>query len=132
VLVHAGAAGCGDGGGDLSAFCATARRFAADNPAAAFARIDPADPGSAAGPLRDAGERLSAWAAEAPAAVDEDVEVLADAATTLAAAFEAPGEVDRAAVQDEVAGVDEASRAVLSFTRERCEVDLDPGPVPAG
>jgi hypothetical protein len=120
---------CSDDGGDLDAYCATAGRFTADNPAAAFSRIDPADPTGTSAALEAAAEALAAWSDEAPGEVREDVEVLADAAATLAVAFE-PG--DDGTVEDDpsaavdTGAVEEASARVLAFTIERCEVDLDP------
>jgi hypothetical protein len=121
---------CSSEGGDLDAYCATARRFTTDNPAAAFGRIDPGDPDGTSVALEAAAEQLRGWADQAPRAVRDDVEVLAGAASDLAAAFEPAGgdtvEDDAVAAVDTEA-VEEASTRVLAFTAERCEVDLDPG-----
>lgn len=130
VTATAGAGvGCSDDGGDLDAYCATAQRFVADNPADAFTRIGTGDPAAAASTLRDAGERLAEWAGQAPGEIDDDVDTLVDAATTLAEQFEALANdesSDTPAV--EVPAVEEASRRVLEFTRTQCEVDLEPAP----
>lgn len=121
---------CSDDGGDVDAFCATARRFTTDNPAAAFSRIDPADPTGTSSALEAAADALEAWAADAPGEVRDDVDALARAAADLAVAFE-PDDGDT--VEDDpiasvdTAAVEEASGRVLAFTAERCEVDLDPG-----
>jgi hypothetical protein len=120
---------CSDDGGDLDAYCATARRFSADNPADAFRRIDPADPAGTSAALEAAAAALGAWAGEAPGDVRDDVEALAQAAATLGVAFE-PG--DDGTVEDDPATavdtgvVEEASARVLAFTSEQCQVDLDP------
>lgn len=133
VAALAWVAGCGDDGGSVEAFCATARRFAEDNPATVFDRYDPADPTGAAELLRGASEELRAWAEEAPGEVDDDVASIADAAEALADAFESPPpSQDRAAeLEAQFNEVELASARVTSFTRERCGVDLDPagGPV---
>ena len=122
-------AGCSDEGGDLDAYCATARRFTTDNPAAAFSRIDPADPSGTSAALEVAADALEGWATEAPGEVRDDVEALARAAADLAVAFE-PDDGDTVE-DDPVATVDtdaveEASTRVLAFTVEQCQVDLDP------
>ena len=120
---------CGDDGGDLDAYCATARRFTTDNPADAFGRVDPADPAGTTSALDAAAEQLRGWASDAPDEVRDDVEALAAAASTLADAF-APA--DDGSVEDDpveavdTAAVEEASTRVLAFTAEQCEVDLDP------
>lgn len=121
-------AACSGEGGDLDAFCATARRFTVDNPAAAFTLLDAADPAGTAAALEAAGQQLRDWAAEAPREVRDDVEALAAAAEDLAVSFAEPGRssTDEQVVVDEAA-VEEASGRVLAFTNERCEVDLDPG-----
>lgn len=125
----------GDGGGDPAAFCATAEAIVADNPAAALAGVDSGDRAGSAARLRDAAERLGAWAEEAPAEVADDVAMLADAATTLAELFEDPGTGDTAdGGADDTAGdtpaldtdaVEAASARLLAYTRETCGVDLD-------
>lgn len=125
------ATGCSsDSDGDLEAFCATARRFAADNPAAVFDRYDPADPASAVVLLRDAGDRLGAWAEEAPAQIDDDVEAISEAADLLADQFETPGAATSSTLQEQLAGVESSSERVVEFTRQNCEVDLDPTTTP--
>jgi hypothetical protein len=127
VLAFAATTACGGDDGDLEAFCATARRFAADNPAAVFDHYDPADPASAATLLRDAGDRLTAWAEEAPGNVDDDVEAIAAAAEALADEFEQPAAATTESLQEQVVVVEAASARVLRFTRDQCQVDLDPG-----
>jgi hypothetical protein len=128
-----GTGACSGEGGDLEAYCATARGFTVDNPAAAFGRLDPADPTGTSTALAAAAEQLRDWAAEAPREVRDDVEALAEAAADLADAFEPAGgdtvEDDPADAVD-AAAVEEASGRVLEFTSERCEVDLDPGAPP--
>jgi hypothetical protein len=122
-------AGCGDeGSGNVQAFCATARRFEVDNPAAALTAADPADPSGTARALRAAADRLQPWAEEAPSEVRADVEVLRDAAVDLAEAFEAPT-VDAATVAELEAtyrDVEAAGRRVVEAVRDECGVDLDP------
>lgn len=121
--------GCsGDDGGSVEAFCATARRFAQDNPANVFDRYDPADPTAAADLLRGAAVELRAWADEAPGDIDDDVEVIAETADELAAAFEAPApSAERAdELEQQFADVEEASASVTGYAREQCAVDLDP------
>lgn len=129
------AVGCGGGsGGDPDAFCATAERFAADNPASVFDRYDPADPASAATLLRDAADRLSGWADDAPRRVRVDIDVIADAAEALADEFETPAAAGSEELQERLAAVEAASARALDYTRETCSVDLDPtitGPAPA-
>jgi hypothetical protein len=120
------AAGCGDDGGDIEAFCATARRFATDNPASVFDRYDPTDPGSAAVLLRDAGDRLAAWAEDAPSRIDDDVQAIADAAVALATEFEEPDAASSETLQEQLLEVESASARVLEFTRAECDVDLEP------
>lgn len=122
---------CGDDGGSVEAFCATARRFADDNPATVFDRYDPADPAGAAELLRGAGAQLRAWADEAPGEVDDDVDTIADAADELAAAFEAPSPSPdrRAELAERFTEVEEASGRVTSYARGRCAVELDPAVV---
>jgi hypothetical protein len=124
-------AACSDDGGSEEAFCATARSFATDNPAAVFDRYDPADPTGAAELLRRTGTRLRAWSEEAPGDVDDDVALIADVADELAAAFEAPASSsDRTEeLQARFTEVEEASARVTSYARERCGVELDPGAV---
>ncbi len=127
LLSYASAgAGCSDDGGDLEAFCATARRFATDNPATVFDRYDPADPASAATLLRDAGERLRTWAEDAPGEIDGDVEAIADAADALAAEFESPEAAPDETLRAQIEEVEAASPRVLEFTRGECDVDLEP------
>jgi hypothetical protein len=118
----------GDDGGSVEAFCATARRFAQDNPANVFDQYDPADPTAAADLLRGAAVELRAWADEAPGDIDDDVEVIADTADELATAFEAPApSAERAAeLEQQFADVEEASGRVTGYAREQCAVDLDP------
>ena len=80
------------------------------------------------------GRMYRAWASDAPREIRDDVEVLADAAATLAATYADPSvtSTDEDVVVDTEA-VEAASGEVLAFTSERCEVDLDPGTtVPAG
>lgn len=132
-----GLGACSDdgGGGDRDAFCATAERFAVDNPAAAFARYDPNEPEAAAVLLRDAAGRLQGWADEAAGAVRDDVEALADAASALAQQFEDPDDGDAADTTDDVdsAAVEAASANVLQYTQDECGVSLDaetPTPTP--
>jgi hypothetical protein len=125
---------CRGEGGDLGAFCTTARSFVADNPAAAFAQIDLADPAATSATLDAAATELRAWASDAPREVRDDVDVLVDAAATLAATYADPAitSTDEYVVIDTEA-VESASAEVLAFTSERCEVDLDPGTTqPAG
>ena len=126
------AACTGDDGGSEEAFCATARRFAQDNPATVFDRFDPADPTAAAALLRGAGAELRAWAAEAPGDIDDDVELIADTADELAVAFESPApSPERAAeLEDRFTDVEAASARVTGYARERCAVDLDPAANP--
>lgn len=122
------AGGCDDGGGDRDAYCATAERFAADNPADAFGRIDLGDPAATSTVLRDAAERLAAWADEAPGAVDDDVEVLVEAATTLADQFDdlaTRGGDPGSTIDVDLAAVEASSRRVVDFTRTECGVELD-------
>ena len=126
LLALAAAGACGDESGDLEAFCATARRFATDNPASVFDHYDPADPGSAATLLRDAGDRLTAWAEEAPGSIDDDVEDIAAAAEALADEFEQPDAASAESLQEQVLVVEAASARVLQFTRDQCQVDLEP------
>jgi hypothetical protein len=129
VLVAAFAAACSDdGGGNLEAFCETARRLEVDNPANALAAYDPADPAGAARLLRDAAGALDAWSSEAPGDIRNDVERLRDAAGDLAEAFEAPT-VDATRVADLEAGFDEVEAAgtrVVESVRSECSVDLEP------
>jgi len=128
--VALGAAGCGDDGGTVEAFCATARRMAQDNPATVFDRYDPADPSAAARALRDAAEDLHGWADDAPGDVADDVEVIAEAADELAVAFESPApSPDRVAeLEARFAEVEGASVRVTAFARQRCSVELDAPP----
>ena len=118
--------GCDERGGDLGAYCATARRFVNDNPAAAFALVDPTDPISTAAALRSAGERMRAWSTEAPSDIDQDVEALADGAEALATDFESgtTATIEEQAARTEALAT--SSDEVLRYTREHCEVDLDP------
>ncbi len=118
--------GCSDDAGDLEAFCATARRFATDNPATVFDRYDPADPASAATLLRDAGERLRTWSEDAPGEIDGDVEAIADAADALAEEFESPEAAPDETLRAQIEAVEAASPRVLEFTRAECDVDLEP------
>jgi hypothetical protein len=131
LLVAAAAAvvGCsGDGGrGDVDAFCATARQFSVDNPAAVFDRYDPEDPASAAALLRDAAASFQRWADDAPADVGASIDTIAQAAEDLALAFEEPT-VGGAGVRDQVEAVEAASAEVVAYTREQCGVDLEPTP----
>lgn len=133
AVVLGAAAGCGDDGGSVEAFCATARTFVEDNPATVFDRYDPADPTGAGELLRGAAARLRAWADEAPGEIDDDVDAIAEAAEELAAAFQAPPpSANRAAeLEAQFAEVELASARVTSYARERCSVELDPagGPV---
>jgi hypothetical protein len=129
-------AGCGDeGSGNVQAFCATARRFEVDNPAAALTAADLTDPSGTARALRDAANRLRPWAEEAPSEVRADVEVLRNAAVDLAEAFEAPT-VDAETVADLEATygeVEAAGRRVVDAVRDECGVDLDaPAPPTTG
>ena len=119
---------CGDDGGSEEAFCATARRFAEDNPATVFDRYDPADPSGAAALLRETAAEFRAWADEAPGDIDDDVEVIADAADNIAAGFESPSpSAERAAeIEEQFTAVEAASARVTGYARERCAVDLDP------
>lgn len=121
--------GCGgdDSSGDVDAFCATARQFAVDNPAAVFDRYDPEDPASAATLLRDAAASFDAWAEDAPGDVAASIETIADAAEGLALAFEQPT-AGGAGVRDQVEAVEAASARVVTYTREQCGVDLEPTP----
>jgi hypothetical protein len=132
LAVVAMAACGGDGGGSEAAFCATARRFAQDNPATVFDRYDPADPTGAATRLRTAGAELRAWADEAPGDIDDDVEAIAETADELALAFESPAPTpERAAeLEEQFTEVEEASARVTGYARERCAVDLDPAANP--
>lgn len=135
VVCSAALLACSDGGGDVDAFCATAEGFRVDNPAAAFASIDPADPAGTTTALAGAAERLRAWADDAPEEVRDDVRALADAAATLAEAFE-PAEdgsvEDDADATVDTEAVEQASARVLAFADEACGVDLDPDPAPSG
>lgn len=127
VLVAALASACSDGVGDLDAFCATARRFANDNPAAAFERLDPAVESGATEALQDAAEQLRGWAEEAPGDVRGDVAALADTAATLADAYDQPATTfSDEYLEVDVAAMEAASARVLTFTDEQCQVDLDP------
>ena len=116
----------GGGGGDPEAFCATAERFAADNPASVFDRYDPADPASAAALLRDAADRLRGWADEAPRSIRVDIDAIAEAAEGLADEFEDPEAAASEELQAQLAAVETASARSLDYTREECGVDLDP------
>ena len=130
ILLATTVVACGGGdGGSVEAFCTTARTFVTDNPATVFDRYDQADPTAAAELLREAAARLQAWADESPGDVDDDVEVLADVALTLADDFEEPTRTpDRAAeLEAQFAGVEAASGRVTAFARERCSVELDVG-----
>ena len=128
VLLAAAVGACSDDGGSEEAFCATARRFAEDNPATVFDRYDPEDPAGAAVLLRGEAERLRAWADEAPGAIDDDVDVIAEAAEDLADTFEdpVPGENRTAELAERFTEVEDASARVVAYTRERCAVELDP------
>ena len=118
--------GCGDdGGGDVEAFCATARQFSVDNPAEVFDSYDPEDPASAAALLREAAASFERWADDAPGEVEASIETIADAAEDLALAFEEPT-AGGAGVRDEVEAVEAASAQVVTFTRDQCGVDLEP------
>jgi hypothetical protein len=136
VVLGLGVAACSDdGGGDREAFCATAQRFAADNPAAAFARADPNDPAASASLLRDAADRLGQWADEAPGEVRDDVHALVDAATSLAEQFESePSGPGSSAVTTsttavgagvDTAAVEAASTHVVQYVLDECGVNLD-------
>jgi hypothetical protein len=120
---------CGDdGGGDLDAFCATARRFAVDNPADALGAYDPADPAGAARLLRRAADDLESWADDAPPDLRPDVVRLATTASDLADAFEA-GALDAgraATLEAAAADAETASARVTEATRAQCSVELDP------
>jgi hypothetical protein len=128
VAVAAAALGAcgGDGAGDEAAFCATAERFAADNPASVFDRYDPADPASAATLLRDAADRLRDWGDDAPRRVRVDIDAIAEAADGLADEFETPEAAASEDLQAQLAAVETASARALDHTRETCGVDLDP------
>jgi hypothetical protein len=130
ILVTAGCSG--GGGGDEEAFCATARRFVDDNPAAVFDRFDPADPAVAADLLRREGRRLHDWAGDAPSEVSADVESLASAADDLADTFDGPppSADQRAELAERNRAVAEASARVTTFVQERCGVALDRGTAP--
>lgn len=119
-------AACGGDGGDVEAFCATARQFAVDNPADVFDRYDPEEPATAAGLLRDAAGELDGWAGDAPDDVQGAIETIADAAEALAGAFEEPSDEATATLRDAIERVEAASRQVVSFTSEECGVDLEP------
>ena len=124
-----GVTGCGDeGSGNVEAFCATARRFETDNPAAALTAVDPSDPTGTALALRTAAGQLGPWAREAPSEVRADIETLRDAARDLAEAFEAPivDQATVAALEADSAEVEAAGQRVVEAVREQCEVDLDP------
>ena len=127
ALVAALASACSDDGGDLDAFCATARRFTADNPAAALDRLDPADPSATSAALDAAAEQLRGWADDAPGEVRDDVDTLAAAAAGLASSF---SDTTRTSTDEYVvvdaADAEAASARVLAFTTEHCQVDLDP------
>jgi hypothetical protein len=134
ALVLVATAACSDdGGGERAAFCATAQRFAADNPAAAFARADPNDPAASASLLRDAADRLGDWADEAPDKVRDDVRALVDAATSLAEQFESEptGSTNADATTSttqpaiDTAAVEAASGRVVSYVSDECGVNLD-------
>jgi hypothetical protein len=129
------AAGCGDeGSGNVEAFCATARRFAVDNPSAAFAAVNPADPAATARALRDAASALGPWADEAPSDVRADIERLRDAAADLAEAFDgsASDAAALAALEQEQTEVEAASARLVAAVRTTCEVDLDAPPTSTG
>jgi hypothetical protein len=126
LLVATATACADDDGGDLAAFCATAEAFAVDNPAAALGRYDPSDRTGAAAQLRDAGARLETWAGEAPGDIAEDVTALAEAMSTLADEFETPGDAPGDSLEEQLAEVEAASGRVVTFTRDRCQVDLEP------
>lgn len=132
VVAAAALVACSDDGGSEEAFCATARRFAEDNPATVFDRYDPADPAGSAALLRGEAERLRAWADEGPGDVDDDVDVIAEAAEHLADAFEEPDTADTAELAERFAEVEDASARVVAYARDRCGVDLDPVPVSPG
>lgn len=131
VVAVAGAlaAGCSDDGGSEEAFCATARRFAEDNPATVFDRYDPEDPAGAAALLRGEAERLRAWADEGPGDIDDDVDVIAEAAIDLADAFEDPNTAEAGELAERFTEVEDASVRVVAYVRDRCGVDLDPASV---
>jgi hypothetical protein len=126
LAVIAVAGGCDERGGDLEAYCATARGFREDNPAAAFALVDPTDPTATAAALRSAGERLRQWAEDAPSDIDQDVEALADGADALAQDFESgtTATVDEQAARTEALAT--SSAEVQRYTEEQCGVTLDP------
>jgi hypothetical protein len=127
AAVVAPVVGCGgDEGGDLEAYCATARQFSVDNPAAVFDRYDPEDPSSAATLLREAAASLDDWAGDAPGEVAGSIEVIADAAEDLASAFEEPTAGGDDSLRDAVEAVETASAQVVTFTRDQCDVDLEP------
>lgn len=135
AVAASGVAGCGDeGSGNVEAFCATARRFETDNPAAALTAVDPSDATGTARALRDAAGQLRTWAREAPSEVRADIEAVRDAAGDLAEAFEAPT-VDQAtvaALEASSAEVEAAGQRVVEAVREQCEVDLDPAVTTGG
>jgi hypothetical protein len=122
-------AGCADDGGSEEAFCATARRFAEDNPATVFDRYDPADPAGSAALLRGEAARLREWAGQGPGAIDDDVDVIAEAAADLADAFEDPETADAGELAERFTEVEDASVRVVAYVRDRCGVDLDPASV---
>jgi hypothetical protein len=128
ILLAVGLAGCGGDGGSEDAFCATARQFAADNPATVFDRYDDTDPGAAAELLRSEAARIREWAGDAPGEIDQDIEAIADVADELADAFESPPESDDRAAElaERFSTVEDASVRVTEFARTRCGVDLDP------
>ncbi len=135
ALALLGPASCKqDDGGDLEAFCTTARGFVERNPAGVFDRYDPADPTAAAELLRSEAGRLRDWADDAPGEVDGDVEAIAAAAEALADGFESPApSADRVAeLEAQFEEVEDASARLTSYVREQCGVDLDPASNPAG
>ena len=131
VAAAALVAACGDeGSGNVEAFCATARRFEVDNPAAALSAVDVTDPAVTARALRDAADELRPWAQEAPSEVRADIQQLREAAVDLAEAFEAPT-VDQTRVAQLEAGfpdIEAAAARVVEAVSERCHVDLDATP----
>lgn len=122
---------CGGDDGDLAAFCATAERFATDDPAAAFTELDPSDRVATSAALRSTADDLEAWAADAPGEVDEDVALLASTARDLASLYDGAlaTEADEY-VPVPVEDVEAASADVLAFTSDECGVDLGPLEVP--
>lgn len=132
-----GASACTDGAeGDEEAFCATATELAdGGGLAAELGALDLDDRAGSGDALRGAATRLRSWADDADGEVADDIEALAAAADSLAAAVAGGGPaalaVDaRAELEAVAADAAAASERVVGEVGRRCGVQLDP-PAPA-